>query len=117
VNDGLRVWNLASGQTKPEAEIPLPSPSWYPPDIGQAVSPEPPWRVAVAYADDRSTYVVDLAEQRTTVIPAPPITQTNAHSWRQVSWLDNDRLLLEYPVDYQLWVVNADGSSQRQVFP
>jgi hypothetical protein len=117
VNDGLRVWDLASGQAKPEVGIPLPSPSWYPAGISMAVSPKPPWRVAVAYAEYKSTYVVDLAKRQTTEIPPPPIAQPYSQWRRQVSWLDNDRLLVEYPGDYHLWVMNADGSSQRQVFP
>jgi hypothetical protein len=82
-----------------------------------AVSPKPPWRVAVAYAEYKSTYVVDLAKRQTTEIPPPPIAQPYSQWRRQVSWLDNDRLLVEYPGDYHLWVMNADGSSQRQVFP
>lgn len=117
LTDGLQIWDLTSGRPKPEGKIPLPHPSWHPAELSRAISPKPPWRVAVTFAEYTGTYVVDLAERRTTEVLSLPFPEGYSNWQRKVSWLGNDRLLVEYEWDYQLWVVNANGSGSRQVLP
>jgi len=116
----LHVWNLAEERWEPAVPVPPPARlRGSPNDLANphyAVSPRPPWRVAIS-ASPRTVYVLDLAT-RTAVLALPPDASgdPSAPSDR-VQWLGNDRLLVQREHPARLWVANADGSGNRQVLP
>lgn len=116
----LHIWNLAEERWEPE--VPVPPPAGLRGSSGDhanpryAVSPKPPWRVAVS-ASARTVYVFDLAT-RTVVQAVPPEPSGDPNSPPDVvQWLGNDRLLVQRQYPSRLWVANADGSGRRQVLP
>jgi hypothetical protein len=121
VERGLRVWGLASGRPELEAGIPLPPLSFCPidpNDFSGAISPSPPWRVAVALSWSEAVHVVDLKQHTVgNILITTPSPEGQQLRGRQVHWLGEDRLLVEYRQPYRLWVVEADGSGSRQVLP
>lgn len=112
----LQVWNVATRQW--EAQIGLPLWRTRSVRICSAVSPTPPWRVALGVDVENSVYLADLAQGTVAKVFSTPFG-SDKYTWRcSVQWLGNDRLLVQQRSSpYRLWVVDADGSNQRQVLP
>jgi len=111
----LRAWNLAKGHWEKEMELPeairLPKIMRHP---SYAFSPGHPSRVAIGI-DGMVVFVLGIEEHKTTRIKLKAEPEISVQP--ELSWLGNDRLLIEHPAPYRLWVVEADGSGSRQVLP
>lgn len=117
----VQVWNLASERW--EAKTPLPE-SFSEPPAGRgqrqfhiAVSPQPPWRVAVSANDMPGVYLASLADTTLAEVFQVPTPKRQSYRGRRLFWLGNDRLLVELDFPYQLWIVELDGTSPRRLLP
>lgn len=117
----LQVWNVTTKQWEAGIALPpfVPPPSLAPRRLRAAiaVSPTPPWRVAVGVESSSSVHLADLAQHTLTEALKTPLPEGRSRWNRRVSWLGNDRLLIEFQYPYSLWIVDADGTSRRQVLP
>ena len=115
--EDLGIWNLAERRWQTAVAQSLHDTESS--SISPTISPARPWRAAFFFSwGDPRMCVVSL-EDGTVQEIFPKETRPRSFRWpHHVSWLGNDRLLVEgqYP-DYQLWVVDADGTNPRQVLP
>jgi len=112
----LQVWNVATAQW--EARIDLPAWRAATDYASLSVSPTPPWRVALGVNAENSVYLADLTQGTVAKVFSTPFGN-DKYTWRcSVQWLGDDRLLVQQRSSpYRLWVVNEDGSGNRQVLP
>jgi hypothetical protein len=114
----LRVRNLA--EQRPESHLSLPEPLCTPRQPkdpsghSYVASPGLPYRVA-ASAPGMNVFILNTGAG--TIAHVAATSDPAISGQPNVSWLGNDRLLIEHPHPYRLWVAEADGSGSRQVLP
>jgi len=113
--DSLAILELPGLRWRAQFLLPVPNQPGTRASI--RTSAKRPHCLAVTGGRPQATFVVDLDQRKSVRVFPSRESSGNTDRGHNVLWFDGERLLLKRRYPNEIWAVNADGSSCRQVLP